>query len=136
MQRVLSVFMDNGMFYRHIRRVRRIYAERRKTLIECLESELSNILSFDDYHAGMQFVAKLPEGYDDRLVTQAAQEAGIFVSPLSDHYAGNNRQNGLLIDFCGYQGNEIVRNISALRKALEKLNATNFSRVQHIRINT
>ena len=34
MQRVLSVFMDNGMFYRHIRRVRRVYAERRKILIE------------------------------------------------------------------------------------------------------
>jgi len=120
MQRVLSVFMDNGMFYRHIRRVRRIYAERRKTLIECLESRLSNILSFDDYHAGMQFVAKLPDGYDDRLVTQAARDAGIFVSPLSDHYAGNYRQSGLLIDFCGYQNDEIIKNISTLGEVLKK----------------
>ena len=50
MQRVLSVFMDNGMFYRHIRRVRRVYAERRKTLIDCLDAQLGHILSYDDYH--------------------------------------------------------------------------------------
>lgn len=119
MQRVLSEFIDNGMFYRHIRRVRRIYGERRKTLIDCLEAELNNILSYRDYHAGMQFVARLPEGYDDVRVTQAAREAGCFVSPLSEHYAAKNKQHGLLIDFCGYQNEEIVRNISLLSKVLK-----------------
>lgn len=132
MQRVLSVFMDNGMFYRHLRRVRRIYAERRKTLIECLESELNNVLTFDDHHAGMQFVAKLPEGYDDKLVAQAAQKTGVVVSPLSDHYSSRNRQSGLLIDFCGYQDDEIVRNISILRKVLEQLNPAAFSQAQKV----
>ena len=121
MQRVLSVFIDNGMFYRHLRRVRRVYAERRQTLIDCLDAELDNILSYDDYHAGMQFVTRLPEGYDDILVAQAAQKAGAFVSPLSEHYAGNDKQSGLLIDFCGYQNDEIVKNISILRQVLEQL---------------
>ncbi len=124
MQRVLSVFMDTGMFYRHIRRVRRVYAERRKTLIDCLDAELDNILSYDDYHAGMQFVTRLPEEYDDRLVAQAAKKAGVFVSPLSDHYVGNDKQSGLLIDFCGYQNDEIVKNISILREVLEQFDST------------
>jgi GntR family transcriptional regulator/MocR family aminotransferase len=124
MQRVLSVFMDNGMFYRHIRRVRRVYAERRKTLIDCLDTELGHILSYDDYHAGMQFVTRLPEEYDDGLVAQAAKKAGVFVSPLSDYYAGNDKKSGLLIDFCGYQNDEIVRNISILREVLEQFDPT------------
>jgi len=130
MQRVLSEFMDNGMFYRHIRRVRRIYGERRKTLIDCLDAELNHIISYDDYHAGMQFVARLPEGYDDVLVTQAAREAGFFVSALSDHYAGKNKQHGLLIDFCGYQNDEITKNVSVLREVLEQLDPLYFTNNQ------
>ena len=124
MQRVLSVFMDNGMFYRHIRRVRRVYAERRKTLIDCLDAQLGHILSYDDYHAGMQFVTRLPEGYDDRLVAQAAKKADVFVSPFSDYYAGNGKQSGLLIDFCGYQNEEIVKNISILSEILKQFDPT------------
>ena len=136
MQRVLSVFMDNGMFYRHLRRVRRIYAERRKTLIECLKSELSNLLTFDDYHAGMQFVAKLPEVYDDNIVAQTAQKAGVVVSPLSGHFSGSKQQSGLLIDFCGYEDDQIVKNISALRKVLEQVDPEAFSQAQRIPRNT
>ncbi len=120
MQRVLSEFMDSGEFYRHIRRVRRTYAERRRTLMACLTSELGDVLSFDDYQAGMQFVAKLPSGYDDQQITKAARSKGVYVSPLSQYYAGKTQQKGLLIGFCGFTPKEIKQNIQILNGVLRQ----------------
>lgn len=120
MQRALSEFMNNGEFYRHIRRVRRIYGERRRTLMECLRTEFGEILSFDEHQAGMLFTAKLPEGYDDIAIVQAARAEGILISALSTYYADKNRQSGLLISFCTYEKEEIVNDMLKLKHILKR----------------
>ena len=120
MQRPLSEFMDSGEFYRHIRRVRRIYGERRKTLIDSLRTELGEILTFVDHQAGMQFVARLPDDYDDIAIARAVRAEDIIVSALSTHYARRNKQSGLLISFCGYENEEIIKNISKLKNILKR----------------
>jgi len=121
MQRALSEFMNNGEYYRHIRRIRRIYGERRKTLIDYLRSELGEILSFDDHEAGMLLTAKLPDNLDDVEIVQAARTEGILISALSTYYAGDNKPSGLLISFCAYNNEEIVRNMSRLKAILKRL---------------
>ncbi len=120
MQRPLSEFMNNGEFYRHIRRVRRIYGERRKTLMESIRTELGDILSFDDHQAGMLFTAKLPDEYDDIAIVKAARAEGILVSALSTYYVRRNRRSGLLINFCTYENEEIVDNILKLKHILKR----------------
>ena len=94
---------------------RRVYGERRRTLVESLKTELGEILSFDDHQAGMQFVARLPDDYDDITIARAARAAGIIIVALSTHYAGRNKQSGLLISFCGYENEGIDKNISKLK---------------------
>ena len=119
MQRPLSVFMDSGDFYRHIRRIRRIYADRRRTLIDALSAELGKIISFEDHQAGIQFTAKLPDDYDDISIAKAAQADGIHVVALSRYYAGPTKQSGLLISFCVYENEEIIRSVTRLKTILK-----------------
>lgn len=118
MQRPLSEFMNDGEFYRHIRRVRRIYAERRELLLSCLNTELGEIISYDNHHAGMQLAVKLPEGFDDSRISEAANEKGVNVIPLSTHYHGNKGVRGLLMGFCAYQPDEIKHNVSLLKSVM------------------
>ena len=118
MQRPLSEFMNNGGFYRHIRKVRRIYAERLRTLIDSLKKELGEILLFEDHHAGMLFAARLPDGYDDVAIAHAAKEEGILISALSTYYSGKNKQSGLLISFCAYENEQIIHNVLKLKNIL------------------
>jgi GntR family transcriptional regulator/MocR family aminotransferase len=118
-QRALADFIDNGELYRHIRRVRRIYADRRKLLLELIEQKLSPYASFQDHQAGMQVAIKLVDGIDDQTIALAAQARQIQVSPLSSHYGGGGAQTGLLLGFCPFDEAEIRTNIDVLTSIIE-----------------
>ncbi|MCP4431203.1 MAG: PLP-dependent aminotransferase family protein [Gammaproteobacteria bacterium] len=113
-QRVLSTFMESGEFYRHVRRVRRIYGERRKFLIQEIQRELDDVVSFEDHAAGMQLLIKLPGDLCDVEISRAASLRGAVVSPLSSHYARADKQMGLLLGFCGFTEGEIKDNVATI----------------------
>lgn len=121
-QRALSNFIDSGELYRHIRRVRRIYGERRRVLIEQVQTQLAPYVEFEDTHAGMQLALKLIVDIDDKMIALAAKEKGIVILSLSSHYKTTPAINGLLLGFCSYTEQEIRANISGLRKVIEGLN--------------
>lgn len=118
MQQALAEFIDSGEFYRHLRRVRRHYAERRKTLIDGINDQLAAWLSFADNQAGMLLSAKLPEGYQDSDIAQQLQQFGVSVEALSNHYSNDQKEQGLLIGFCQYEPQEINNNIEQIRRVL------------------
>jgi len=118
-QRALASFMDSGEFYRHIRRVRRVYGERRKFLLNLLQEKLGDVVTFEDHAAGMQLLARLPAGYDDQAIVEAATREGVITTALSDHYAQGKVQNGLLLGFCGFSEDEIEANISTIEKIIK-----------------
>lgn len=120
-QAALSSFLDSGEFYRHLRRCRRIYADRRQFLIDLLQHRLGDVISFEDHAAGMQFLARLAPGYDDQQIVKAASEQSVFISALSSHYAQGDKQHGLLLGFCGFTEDEIESNISVIERIIRKL---------------
>ncbi len=117
-QRALANFIDSGDFYRHIRRVRRIYADRRKILLDQLQKQLSPYISLQDHQAGMQVTVKLAPGFDDQEIAAQARARGIVVSPLSSHYGDGESQSGLLLGFCPYTEEEIIANITSLAEII------------------
>jgi GntR family transcriptional regulator/MocR family aminotransferase len=122
-QRALANFIDCGDFYRHIRRVRRIYADRRRILLDQLQQKLSPYLSLQDHQAGMQVTVKLAPGLDDQAIAAQARAKGTLVSPLSSHYGDGEAQSGLLLGFCAYTEPEIIANIASLAEIMESLAA-------------
>lgn len=117
-QRALSEFMDNGEFYRHIRRTRRIYAERRKVLLSALQEKLDDIVSIEDHAAGMQLLAALPGQYDDKAIVKAARDQGVVVNALSSYYATGKPRKGLVLGFCGFDEAEIERGVGVIEKVI------------------
>ena len=107
--------MNNGEFYRHLRRVRRIYGERRKTLIRSIEDQLIDVLDFEDPQAGLQFVVKFKHHFDDVAISRAAQAQRLPVIPLSSFFTHHRPQKGLLIGFCGHEGTTIMNNSLKLK---------------------
>jgi GntR family transcriptional regulator/MocR family aminotransferase len=120
-QRALADFIDSGELYRHIRRVRRIYADRRRLLLELVQQRLSAYASFEDYQAGMQVALKLSDGLDDHEIARRAQAAGVQLAPLSDYYGGGAVQQGLLLGFCPFDESEIRSNIDLLGGIIDGL---------------
>ncbi len=126
MQRPLANFMDSGEFYRQIRRVRRIYGQRRELLIAGLRSTLQGQVTINDYQAGTQLVAHFPDHYDDVAIARAANELGVSALPLTWHYAGRSGNKGLVLGFCSHESDEIRTIVSALQQAIQIVsNASN-----------
>jgi GntR family transcriptional regulator/MocR family aminotransferase len=101
-QPALAEFMGSGAFAIHIRRMRRIYATRRRILIEALKPGDGRFYETDASPAGLMLLLRLPREQSDEAVVAKLGQAGIEAQSLSSHYAGRKRAQGLLLSFAGF----------------------------------
>jgi len=118
-QRALAVFIEDGEFHRHIRRMRRIYSQRRGAFLALLQDELGHLVSFQDHQAGMHVAVTVPPGADDKAVSAAAAAQGIVCPPLSAYCVRAPARQGLLLGFCPFKPEDMVQSIRRLRTIIE-----------------
>jgi GntR family transcriptional regulator/MocR family aminotransferase len=117
-QAVLTDFMAQGHFARHIRAMRLLYAERQAALVRAAE-ELEGRLEVRPADAGMHLVGWLPAGVNDTEASRAARSRGVFVSPLSRYYLSRNpHRPGLLLGYAAITRVAMRRGIRELAQAL------------------
>jgi GntR family transcriptional regulator/MocR family aminotransferase len=112
-QAVMTDFIREGHFARHIRRMRMLYLERRKALIDALQERVDAKLEVIGAEAGMHLVALLPVGVSDVAISKRAAEMGISALPLSSCYAKPPLRGGLIL---GYGGTDATQIQNAARK--------------------
>lgn len=117
-QAALAEFISEGHFGTHVRRMRTIYAARRSALLDAAERDLGAFLDLAPGDGGMQLVARLKDGMDDRQSSVIAAAAGIQVAPLSPYYLGKPRLSGLHMGFAGIPEAQIARSAKRLAAAL------------------
>ena len=120
-QPALADFIESGEFYRHIRRVRRIYHERRRLMIDLLQQKLSPYLEFDDHQAGMLLTVRCKENMDDREIARRCREDGVIFPALSEYYSQPPAERGLLLGFCPFVESEIRNNVEILHGVLQRV---------------
>ena len=117
-QAVLTDFLNEGHFARHLRRMRSLYSERRSVLVEAIRSELGAALQVLGGQAGMHLTAILPEGSDDREIAARAAEQGLWAMPLSSCHLGAPARPGLVLGYGGTDAHEIRDGARRLRHVL------------------
>ncbi|KRD30117.1 hypothetical protein ASE35_18545 [Lysobacter sp. Root916] len=120
-QLVLTDFLCEGHFARHVRRMRAIYQGRRDALVAEIQARLSGVLSIVNADAGMHLTARLPAGYDDAEVVRRARTRGISAIALSSCYVADSRDPGLVLGFGGVPEADIVRGVQTLSKVLAEI---------------
>jgi GntR family transcriptional regulator/MocR family aminotransferase len=106
-QPALAEFMGSGAFAIHIRRMRRIYAARRRALIEALKPADGKLFTVDASPAGLMLLLRLPSGVSDETMVERLEKKGIETQSLSSHYAGRKREQGLLLSFAGFSEDDL-----------------------------
>jgi GntR family transcriptional regulator / MocR family aminotransferase len=69
-QAVLTDFISEGHFARHIRRMRMLYLERRRVLVRAVHMQMSDILEIVGDEAGMHLAAFLPLGVNEAVISR------------------------------------------------------------------
>jgi GntR family transcriptional regulator/MocR family aminotransferase len=96
---VVAAFMQKGHFARHIRRMRMLYADRRRALASALEAAFGARVMVEMAGGGMHLLAGFSGGSDDVALGKRAAAAGMAPSTLSSHTMAHDRGQGLLLSF-------------------------------------
>ena len=118
-QVALAEFMTSGAFYRHLRRVRRVYGQRRNFLLGALQRDFAEFGSFTDHRAGMQVAFRMDPATDDQAISDALQGVGLKASALSQFFAGSPTTKGLLLGYCGNDEDEMKSGLDRLLRVLK-----------------
>ena len=111
-QAVLADFIGEGHFYRHIRRMRSVYAERRAVLVESIRNQLGTTVEIAGAHAGMHLVTIL-KGVADRKIAERAARQKLWLMPLSSFYAEKAAAQGFIL---GYGSTSVEEIPAAVRR--------------------
>lgn len=108
-QPALAEFIHAGEFYRHLRRVRRVYDVRRQFLLDWLAEHCAEFGHCIDHQAGMQVVFLLRDGLSDQVIQRKALARGVDVEALSLAYAaGTPSRQGLIMGSCADTEDEML----------------------------
>ncbi len=118
-QAALADMLSEGHLARHLRRMRSIYAERRRVLEEALTRELGPTAQVVGHRAGMHLVLRLPAGARDHDIALRAARRGISVLPLSSCYAGARKGQGLVLGYGSTTRRAIPDAVRRLKAVLE-----------------
>ncbi len=105
-QIALAEFIQAGHFERHIRRMRRVYANKRQTLLESL-APIQHIAPLRGLEAGLHAHLELPESMKAGQIALKAESVGVNVSTLESYYLERPTVNGLLLGYGGLSVEEI-----------------------------
>lgn len=105
-QKILASFIHDGHFYKHLKKMRTLYQQRRTFVISALEKALPKVFSFEATDGGMQLIAYLQIGTDDVGLADIWQKSGLLVYPLSKWFSGKKKKFGLVIGFTNITSEE------------------------------
>lgn len=118
-QVILSRFIAEGHYQRHIRRMRKLYHERQSFLVSECRKHLGGFLEVAELSAGMHVVGWLPKGADDVEITALAAASGVKTSAVSAYSSLGVERGGLILGHSGFDQREVRAGVKKLKAVLE-----------------
>lgn len=122
-QKILTSFIRDGHFSRHLKKMRILYQQRREFVIHAIEKTFPGVFKFERTDGGMQLVAYMEKGFDDVGLAEIWQRNQLLVYPLSKWFSGKKKKFGLVIGFTNTTSEEQASNAfkSVAKKTMEFL---------------
>ena len=120
-QATLARFLTEGFFLSHVKRMRKLYSERRDFFIEQFNKYLGQHFRMQIPEAGLHFVAWLRRKEDLALFTQARTETGVTPTKLSFYCTEAELDPAFLFGFAAWSRAQIREGLAKLASAFERL---------------
>lgn len=119
-QATLAKFILDGYLAKHIRKLHKIYDQRRQCLIEGLKKSFSDWLQPIPAEAGLHIATFLTDDMKSNAVIVRAAEQGIFLFSLEHFYASSTVKSGLIFGYGTIEVEQIDAGLDVLRKIFSK----------------
>ena len=119
-QATLARFISEGYFLSHIRRMRKLYSERRDFFIEQFRNLLGAYFRLEIPEAGLHFVAWLRRKDELPAIMRACHEIGIRPTPLSSCFMKADTDPALTFGFAAWSKAQIREGLAKFAAALKQ----------------
>ncbi|MBQ1052050.1 PLP-dependent aminotransferase family protein [Micromonospora sp. C51] len=114
----LDVFIEQGHFDRHLRRSRKVYAERHNAIRTALSSLSRSRLTVIPSQVGLHMTLLAPDAPDDDELIERAARRGLRLSSLRLTYQHGEPQAGIVLGFGALNTVDIAQAIRLLDRCL------------------
>src|SRR5437764_12164891 len=122
-QATLARFLTEGFFLTHIKRMRKLYSDRRDFFIEQFDKSLGKYFILEIPEAGLHFVAWVRQEEQLPVITRVCSDIGMRPSPLSSCFMKVEPKPALTFGFAAWSRAQIREGLSKFAAALDsKLN--------------
>jgi GntR family transcriptional regulator/MocR family aminotransferase len=121
LQDALAEFIDDGLFAAHIRKMTRIYRERRDRLVQALGAAAGHALKITSPAGGMQLLVQVDPRQSDVDIAERLAKLGVTARPLSRHFTGEITGQGLFLGFAAWTEREIDAGADVIGRLIQKL---------------
>lgn len=114
MQLALAEFIGHGHLDKHVKKLRLVYAQRRKALIDALENHFGDRAEVSGDQAGVSLVVRFQTRKSDQRFCMEAAKLGVGLMPLSAFMSKGESQGAYLMGFANLEADHIEQGIKRL----------------------
>ncbi|TKT69518.1 PLP-dependent aminotransferase family protein [Aquamicrobium sp. LC103] len=114
LQATLSDFIMSGHFARHLRRTRRLYAQRREVFLELSRDLLGEWMEPFEADVGIQVAFRFKRSFNDAAIARRANELNLNVVPLSRYCHFSDPIRGLVFGYAALDESSMRTHLSTL----------------------
>jgi DNA-binding transcriptional MocR family regulator len=119
-QAIVSEFLRNGAYRRHLNRVRRTYRERRDTMMAALDASLGSTARFTNPKGGMHIWVMLETAVNMSRLEERAAAQGIIFAPSNLFFHDGRKTSAFRLNFTANDPATIREGINRLSSVIKQ----------------
>ncbi|HWI47579.1 MAG TPA: PLP-dependent aminotransferase family protein [Rummeliibacillus sp.] len=117
-QRAMAIFMEDGFWESHIRKMRNTYKNKMETLTTAIEEAFSSDVEVLGKESGLYILLQVKIGYTEQQLVQKAANSGVKVYRASRYFIKRKPKYPLIqLGFGGNSNEEILKGVELLKEA-------------------
>lgn len=121
-QWAMQLFISRGHWYRHLRRMRKIYRSKQEALIKLIRSQMPDFVQVEDHTAGLHIELSISTSCSAETIIELAANEGVIVYGTQDPHLHQEKGNPkIYLGFGGIKEKEMERGVLLLKKAWSTL---------------
>jgi GntR family transcriptional regulator / MocR family aminotransferase len=121
LQKQLAIFMSEGHFYKHLKKMKKVYAKKTQFLVQLIEKHLNDFITVTNPHSGTHIIIEFKNRVleEEEQWTKVLKDSGILIKSTNQYwYQHQPKHPQFIINFGGLQYKYMEDAILHLKKIL------------------
>lgn len=119
LQKTMELFIDEGHFERHLRKMNQIYKKKHDILMKALQEKLGEYITIKSSNAGLHVLITINDTISEQELIDRAELVGVRIGSIAKHYMNPpvSAKSTILLSFSWIDQKDILPAVELLKQA-------------------